>query len=174
MVSSLRMGPTPIHRTSIFQIGTAYQSNCSLDLRRTMWTWATSIILCLLPDIRKSPKVLWQSPTRPEKSRHQRDRQTSTPKIHGMCRSGVTAPFTVHAALTFTIHKPASESSGMMINLAQGGCFKSAEDAGYTSMGRSPMVGRCNRVRGLKARPISSDHDRSVPRGSYRTVAWAN
>ena len=43
-----------------------------------------------------------------------------------------------------------------------GDCFKSAEGASYTSMGRSPMDDRPNRIRGPKARSIPSGHERAA------------
>src|ERR1035438_8915049 len=43
-----------------------------------------------------------------------------------------------------------------------GDCFKSAEGASYTSMGRSPMDDRPNRIRGPKARSILSGNEQAA------------
>ena len=43
-----------------------------------------------------------------------------------------------------------------------GDCFKSAEGASYTSMGRSPMDDRTNRIRGPKARSILSGNEQAA------------
>jgi hypothetical protein len=43
-----------------------------------------------------------------------------------------------------------------------GDCLKSAEGASYTSMGRSPMDDRPNRIRGPKARSIPSGNERAA------------